>query len=187
MFTRILPIAGIALALLQAPAGAAETQSDAGMDTAIAACTAINQYAPVNTVASVADGLGDWVVWIKDKDDDLWLCNANASGAVFANVMMEGDLLSGDGQALIGFQAINNRRSDPSEVAQTLCSTVGSYVENMQVVATADDGLGDYVVWLKNDNEALWLCNASSDGKLYDFEPVGMPMNNPPSADIRLA
>jgi hypothetical protein len=38
--------------------------------------------------------------------------------------------------------------------------------------------MGDYLVWLKNANEELWVCNASADAKLYGFEPVDMPVND---------
>ena len=67
---------------------------------------------PWKLAATVADGLGDWVVWLKDKDGDLWLCNASSAGAVYANTMMEGDLLAGDGAALIDVQPASNSSSD---------------------------------------------------------------------------
>ena len=35
--------------------------------------------------------MGDWLVWVEDKDGDLWMCNANAEGDVYANVFLEGD------------------------------------------------------------------------------------------------
>jgi hypothetical protein len=187
MFARILPVAGLTLALFQAPVVAAEAP-DAGRDTAVAACTGINGYAPVETVATVEDGLGDWLVWVKDKDGDLWLCNANASGAVFTNVMMEGDLLAGDGASLIGYQPVADRGGgNPAQAAEALCAAIGGYIEDMTVVATVEDGLGDYLVWLKNGNEELWMCNASGDAKLYDFEPVGVPINDAATAELRYA
>src|SRR5204862_259996 len=72
-----------------------------GKDKAVDACQAMNQYGPVKVQAAVEEGLGDWLIWVKDKDDDIWMCNANSHGAVFTNIMMQGDLLKGDGNALI--------------------------------------------------------------------------------------
>lgn len=179
MFTRALSVAGLALMLTSAHA-AESPAPDAGMETATSACAAVNQYGPVETVTAVQDGLGDWAVWLKDKDGDVWLCNATSAGAVYTNVMMQGDLLSGDGGTLIGFQSVANRTGGGGSpaVAETLCSTIGSHIEPMQVIATVEDGIGDYLVWLKNANEELWLCNASADAKLYDFEPIGIPIND---------
>ena len=71
--------------------------------------------------------------------------------------------------------------------AAALCAAIGSYVEDMQVVATVEDGLGDYLVWLQNADEGFWMCNASSDAKLYDFEPVDMPLNGSGSVETREA
>ena len=57
-------------------------------------------------------------------------------------------------------------------LAVVLIMAIGAYIEDMTIVATVEDGMGDYLVWLKNANEELWLCNASGDAKLYSFEPV---------------
>lgn len=185
MFTRMLPVAGLALALLQAPALAAD---DAGMETAVNACLAINAYAPVNVVATAADGLGDWLVWVKDKDGDVWLCNANAQCAVYVNSLMQGDLLAGDGAAWIGLAPVANRNGGGTwQAAEALCSAVGSYIEEMQIVATVEDGMGDYLVWLQNANQEYWMCNASGDAKLYDFEPIGVPINDVEPVELRYA
>ena len=56
-----------------------------------------NEYKPAKLSEAVEDGLGDWIVWVEDTDGDLWLCNANATGDVYANVFLEGDLLGGEG------------------------------------------------------------------------------------------
>lgn len=192
MSARILAAAGFALILTQAPAFAGEEPPE-GQTTAVAACQAINEHAPLETVGAVEDGMGDWLVWTKDKDGDLWLCNASSEGAVFANTMMEGDLLAGDGATLINVQPASNTsrsrfvQSDPAETATALCTAVGNYIEDMQVVATVEDGLGDYLVWLQNADDAYWLCNASADAKLYDFEPVDMPLNDFHQVETRSA
>lgn len=186
MFTRFFAATGFALALLQVPAVAAEIVPD-GKDKAAEACQAMNQYGPVNVQAVADDGLGDWIVWIKDKDDDLWLCNANSHGAVFTNVLMHGDLLKGDGNALVGLQNIGNGNSGGAQEAEALCAAVGSHIEAMQVVTTVEDGLGDYLTWLKNANDQLWVCNASRDAKLYGFEPIDMPLNGVAPVELRSA
>jgi hypothetical protein len=193
MSARILAAAGLALIPTHAPAFAGETAADAGMATAAAACQSVNEHASVEPVGTVKDGLGDWLVWMKDKAGDLWLCNASSEGAVYANTMMEGDLLSGDGAALVSVQPASNSsrgrftRVNPAETAVALCTAIGSYIEDMQVVATVEDGLGDYLVWLQNANQEFWMCNASADAKLYDFEPVDMPLNNVEAVETRSA
>ncbi len=184
MSARILAAAVLALTLTHAHAFAGEASADAGMAAATAACQGVNQYGPVELVDTVADGLGDWLVWAKDKDGDLWLCNASSEGAVFANTVMQGDLLAGDGGSLVNLQQASNSggnrfaRANPADTATALCASVGGYMEKMQVVETVEDGLGDYVVWLQNDEKKFWMCNASADAKLYDFEPVDMPLND---------
>ncbi len=182
MFARSLAAAGLALMLTQVPANASEISTDAEIATADAACEAMHGSDPAELVDTVADGVGDWLVWTKDRGGVLWLCNASSDGAVYANTIMQGDLLGGDGGTLINVQPVGNgsrfTRVNPSDAATALCSAVGSYLEDMSVVSTVEDGLGDYLVWLKNADDGLWLCNASSDAKLYDFEPVDLPVND---------
>ncbi len=191
MSARILAAVGLALILHQAPAFAGETAAQAGMATAAAACQSVNEHAPVELLGTVADGLGDWLVWTKDTDGDFWLCNASSAGAVYANTVMQGDLLAGDGAALINVQPASNSssnraaRANPADAAKALCAAVGSYVEDMHVVATVEDGLGDYLVWLQNADGGYWMCNASADAKLYDFEPVDMPLNDFKAVETR--
>jgi hypothetical protein len=182
MFTRSL-IAAFAITVALAPAAFATTPIRLGpsLDKAIEACTTANRYGPVEVAATVEDGMGDWLIWIKDKDNELWLCNASEQGAIFANTYMEGDLLKGTGAELVGLGAPAARDSSnapvPAATAEALCSTIGGYIEEMQIVATVEDGMGDYLVWLKNAKEELWLCNASADAKLYTFEPIDLPIN----------
>lgn len=180
MFTRIIIAASLSLAFAHAPAAAGEL-TPAGVEKADEACTELNEYGPVETVKTVEDGLGDYLIWVKDKDGDLWMCNANAEGAVFTNVLMEGDLLKGDGAAFLGVERASNGSIpgyEPYVVAEALCASVGSYIEEMEVVVTVEDGMGDYLVWLKNANDELWVCNASAGAKLYGFEPVDVPVND---------
>jgi hypothetical protein len=188
MFTRILTAAGLAVMFAQASAGAAEITPD-GKDKAAEACQGINAYGPVSLAATVEDGMGDWLVWVKDKDGDLWMCNANSQGAVYTNFVMQGDLIDGAGKDLVGLQNVADRSGSakPAETAEALCAAVGSKIEEMKVVVTVADGLGDYVTWLKNGNDELWLCNASGEAKLYDFEPVDLPLNDVKPAELRTA
>jgi len=105
------------------------------------------------------------------------MCNASSEGAVYANVFIQGDLLGGAGSELVGYQTANNN-SNASAPAENLCWVVGNAIEDMRVVATVNDGLGDFLVWLANDNDELWMCNASSDARLYSLEPVDFPLND---------
>ena len=172
--SRIL-IAAVALWTLAAPpASASEDWQPAGRDTAIAACIDFNGYKPAKLDAAAEDGLGDWIVWVKDKDDDLWLCNANGEGEVYANVLLNGDMLGGDGASMFTDDVSH---AGPATKAEKLCAAVGSYMEDLEIVATVDDGLGDYLVWLKNGSDAYWMCNASADAKLYSFEAVEYPLD----------
>ena len=48
------------------------------------ACTIANAPQPVDFVAEVDDGRGGSLVWLTDAGANLWLCNADADGQVFA-------------------------------------------------------------------------------------------------------
>lgn len=189
MFIRMLTAAGLALALSQAPAAAGQASFGGGVETAINACLDVNEYLPAEAIEVVQDGLGDWLVWIEDKDTDLWMCNASEDGAVYANVMMEGDLLAGSGFDMINYSETAGRglRLGPASTAELLCAAIGNTIEDMDVVETVDDGLGDYLVWLENTTGDLWLCNASADAKLYAFEPVDYPLNDYTPVEYRFA
>ena len=190
MFARTLTAVGLMLVLAQAPGDAAEISLGVGLDKAVNACTDMNDYAPTELVESVEDGLGDRLIWLKDKDGDLWMCNASDQGAVYANVLMEGDLLDGHGAELVGEQSgarSRNVRFNPAETAEAVCSVVGNHIDDVEIIATVEDGLGDYLVWLQNANEELWVCNASAEAKLYSFEPVDMPLNDFQPVDLRNA
>jgi hypothetical protein len=182
---RTLAAAALAAAFLGSRAEAdGQDWRPEGHDSAVAACLDFNSYKPANLVDAVEDGLGDWVVWVKDKDEDLWLCNANGEGDVYANVLLNGDLLDGDGARLVAKDR-DGHRPGPAESAERLCAAVGDYMEDLEIVATVDDALGDYVVWLKNGDGAYWMCNASADAKLYSFESVQYPLDGSVNDDGR--
>lgn len=177
MKTTIFAAAFAAAALVPAvvlahPAGGA----DQGQQTAIQACTALNEYGPAKVVTAVNDGMGDYLIWLEDVDTDLWACNANADGDVYANLLVGDDLLEGAGADMLHLVSDAPSRH-PDVQAERLCT--GAAGEDYEVVATVDDGLGDYLVWLTADNETFIMCNASSDGALYTFEEVSMPINEP--------
>lgn len=184
MLMRLFAAGAIASACFAASAAAAEEDwRPAGRDSAIAACIDRNEYKPAQLSEAVEDGLGDWIVWVEDKDGDLWLCNANEGGDVYANVFLEGDLLGGEGAQLIA-----NRDGDeeeevgPASRAESLCAAVGAMVEDLTITVTVDDALGDYLVWLQNDAGAYWMCNASAEQELYAFEPVEYPIEEDAAA-----
>jgi hypothetical protein len=68
---------------------------------------------------------------------------------------------------------------DPAKMAERLC--IAAADDKVKVVATVEDGLGDYLVWLKTSDETFIMCNASTDGQLWAFEPVNMPINDQPA------
>ncbi len=182
MRTKLIATAAI---LVAATATAARADSSdwrpEGHDSAVAACLDFNQYKPANLDSAAEDGMGDWIVWVKDKDGDLWLCNADKDGDVYANVLLNGDMLDGEGSQLVTDES--GRHPGPAESAERLCAAVGSTKEELEIVSTVDDALGDYLVWLKNKSGSYWMCNASSDDKLYTFEPVEYPIEGQPASD----
>jgi hypothetical protein len=185
MKTSIITTALFALALTPAaafahPAGGA----DEGEAIAIDACAAFNEYGPTELVAVVEDGMGDYLVWLEDADEDLWACNANADGDIYANVIVADDLLEGEGPALVHMVSGAPTRH-PEKQAERLCMAVAE--GEAELVATVEDGLGDYVVWLAVDEETFIMCNASSDGVLYAFEEVSMSINATPESEPAIA
>ncbi len=151
---------------------------DGARQAAVDACLAHSGSGPASLVEAVADGLGDWLVWVEDRSGALWSCNADAAGLVYAYAPVLGDLLEGGGaefltaapQLTSGIDAGGNRARD-------LCLGVASLTQGAELVASVADGLGDVLVWLRMADDRLWMCNASEDGKLFVFEPVGFPLD----------
>jgi hypothetical protein len=146
---------------------------------ASAVCASVNEYGPVHAVKAVEDGLGDWIVWVRDKDSDLWMCNASAEGNVYANTLIKGDRLGGRGEEAIALMQVAYTPSQlpAAEKAERVCAAAGRKVDAMRLVATVEDGLGDYVVWLQGSDHSYWLCNASANAQLYVFAPIRSPIN----------
>lgn len=154
-----------------------------GEQAAAAVCAAVNEYGPAQAERSVQDGLGDWVVWVRDRDSDLWLCNASAEGNVYANTIIKGDRLQGRGEEAIALMpaAFTSHALPEAEKAERICAVAGRKVGVTDIIATVEDGLGDYVVWLKGSGETFWLCNASAKAQLYVFEPIRAPIHGSPT------
>jgi hypothetical protein len=154
-----------------------------GEQAATAVWAADNEFGPARAERSVQDGLGDWIVWVRDKDNDLWLCNASAEGNVYANTLIRGDRLEGRGEEAIALMpvALTSHALPEADKAERICAVAGRKVGAANIITTVEDGLGDYVVWLKGDGETSWLCNASAKAQLYVFEPIRAPIHGSPS------
>ena len=169
------------LVVASAPSLAAE--SGLGISASAAAtsvCLAANEFAPAQAVKTVEDGLGDFVVWVRDKDNDLWLCNASAEGNVYVNKPIRGDLLAGAAARAVSIHPIAHTSSGAGAATDNstrLCEAAGRHVDARRVVTTIEDGVGDRIVWLQGRDSSYWLCNASADAKLFVFERVSSPIN----------
>lgn len=173
MNTRIITAAAF-LALAFSPSLASAGQGPAaGEDLAIDVCSSFNEYGPVELIGVNDDGMGDYMVWLEDADGYLWGCNVSAEGDIYANVPMGADLLEGEGAGLINVSAGRN----PARVVENFCAEISE--TPVEVVASVEDGFGDYLVWLANGDETFTMCNASLAGELFAFETVSLPLNEP--------
>jgi hypothetical protein len=171
-------------ALGAVPAAAEPGSGLTGEQAATAVCVAVNEFAPAGAVQSTPDGLGDWIVWVSDKDNDLWLCNASAEGNVYSNTLIRGDRLQGRGEEALAMTpvAFAPQALPEAEKAERICAVAGRKVGANDVAKIVEDGLGDYVVWLKGSDESYWLCNASAKAQLYVFTPVRAPIHDSPTS-----
>jgi hypothetical protein len=91
--------------------------------TAIEACSAVNPFQPVDALGAIDDGsgIGFSLVWVKDNEDRLWMCDADSQGSIYSYTPMVGDLLDGIGPALIGLQpAANGGFEDEPQTGESL-------------------------------------------------------------------
>jgi hypothetical protein len=167
-----------ALALTPAIAGTGLSPDD----PAIKACSTVNPLQPVSVVSSVADtsGIGFSLVWLSDKENNLWLCDADAEGKVYSYSLMTSDLLAGGGPELIGLQLASDGGLDgePQVIAEKVC--VAYLTDGGEVVASEPDGLDldpGFVVFVKDEKGGLHLCNATGDAAVWAFEPIGDPLS----------
>jgi hypothetical protein len=140
------------------------------MQTAADACVAFNEYGPASADVVADDGFGGYVVWVQDIDGDLWMCDATGDGLIYANALVQGDLLEGGGLDFVDFGG------SPAMRAAKICSDALGLSDD-SVVVTADDGLGDYLVWMESSEGYLTLCDASSNGEIFAMESIDLPLN----------
>lgn len=153
-------------------------------DAAIKACSTVNPSQPVTVVNAVDDGsgIGFSLVWLNDKDGNLWMCDADADGNVYSYSIVAKDLLEGGGPELIGLQLASDGTYDgkPEEIAGKVCAAY--LTDGGKVLATNSDGLAidpGFVIFVEDSKSDLYLCNATSDAMVWAFEPIGDPLTFP--------
>ena len=184
---RLTLITGAALAVVASAALAfatahAETQPVAtNHETAIKACSTVNPAQPVEIVNAVEDGsgIGFSLVWLNDKDGKLWMCDADSDGNVYSYSLVTQDLLDGAGPEMLGLTEADFGQVDPQETAQKVC--VAYLTQGGKVLASAPDGYEQdpgFAVFIKaNQDGGTYLCNATSDAKIWAFEAIGDPLS----------
>jgi hypothetical protein len=175
MNTRIITAAALLAAALTPSLASAEIRGGTSQNqqAAVDACLAFNDDGALELDKVTSDGMGDYLVWFADADDNLTACNASAKGDVYAFVTESADLLDGDGPAMI--HLVGTGGSNPIKSTEKLCLAVEE--DDATVAATIKDGMGGYLVWLTLDAGGYVMCNASPDGKLFAFEDVDLPLN----------
>ena len=166
-------------ALVFAPANAEQVTT--GHEAVVKACSTVNPSQPVSVLNAVDDGsgIGFSLVWLNDKDGNLWMCDADADGNVYVYSLLTGDLLQGAGGELIGLQltADGGIDGEPQQIAEKVC--VAYTGEGGKVLAIAPDGLEvdpGFVIFVQNAAGETYLCNATGDAMIWAFEPVGDPL-----------
>ena len=68
--------------------------AETGHEAAIKACSTVNPTQPVTVLSAVDDGtgIGFSLVWLNNKDGNLWMCDADADGNVYVYSILTGDL-----------------------------------------------------------------------------------------------
>lgn len=172
-------LAGLAaLGFVLSPVKAAPAESE--HEAAIKACSTVNPQQPVEVLNAVNDGsgIGFSLVWLKDKEGNLWMCDADANGNVYSYTILTGDLLKGAGAELIGLQPASDGTFDePQKIAEKVC--VAYLSEGGKVLLSAPDGLESdpgFIVFVQDHTGAFHLCNATGDAMIWAFEPIGDPL-----------
>jgi hypothetical protein len=175
-------LAVVASAALAFATAHAETKPVAtNHETAIKACSTVNPAQPVEIVNAVEDGsgIGFSLVWLNDKDGKLWMCDADSDGNVYSYSLVTQDLLEGAGPEMLGLTEADFGQVDPQETAQKVC--VAYLTQGGKVLATAPDGYEQdpgFAVFIKaNQDGGTYLCNATSDAKIWAFEAIGDPLS----------
>ena len=171
-----------AAGLLLASANAAPAQTD--HEAAIKACSTVNPSQPVKVVNAVDDGsgIGFSLVWLNDKDGNLWLCDADADGNVYVYSILTGDLLEGAGGELIGLQLASDGtyEGEPQKIAEKVCAAY--LTDGGRVLASTPDGFEadpGFVIFVQDNAGNFHLCNATGDAMIWAFEPIGEPLTFP--------
>ena len=126
---RMTLIAGAALAVVASAALAfatahAETKPVVtNHENAIKACSTVNPAQPVKIVNAIEDGsgIGFSLVWLNDKDGNLWMCDADSDGNVYSYSLVTQDLLDDAGPELIGLTEADFGEVNPQETAEKVC------------------------------------------------------------------
>ncbi|HEV7464385.1 MAG TPA: hypothetical protein VGN85_10860 [Methyloceanibacter sp.] len=181
--TMSVGLAALALASLGLVPANAESEAT-NHDAAIKACSTVNPSQPVKVVNAVEDGsgLGFSLVWLNDKDGNLWMCDADDGGKVYSYAMVTGDLLDGGGPDMIGLQLASDGTYDgqPQEIAEKVCAAY--LTGGGKVLASAPDGFETdpgFVVFVGGDAGKYYLCNATADAAVWAFSPIGHPLTFP--------
>jgi hypothetical protein len=168
------------LGLILSPVSAEEPAAT-GHDAAIKACSTVNPKQPVEVLNAVDDGsgIGFSLVWLKDIDGNLWMCDADSQGNVYTYTILTGDLLAGTGPELIGLQPASNGTldGDPKTIAEKVC--VAHLEGGGKVLVSAADGLDSdpgFIVFVQDNAGNFHICNATGDAMIWAFEPVGDPL-----------
>jgi hypothetical protein len=174
----VLATAGLVLA--SANAAPVET----GHEVAIKACSTVNPSQPVTVVNAVDDGsgIGFSLVWLNDKDGNLWMCDADANGNVYTYSIVKSDLLAGAGAEMIGLQLTSNGtyEGEPQKIAEKVCAAY--LTDGGKELASTPDGLESdpgFVIFVKDNAGNFHLCNATGDAMIWAFEPMGEPLTFP--------
>jgi len=165
-----------AAGLLLASANAAPAQTD--HEAAIKACSTVNPSQPVKVVNAV-DDFGFSLVWLNDKDGNLWLCDADADGNVYVYSILTGDLLEGAGGELIGLQLASDGtyEGEPQKIAEKVCAAYLN--DGGMVLASTPDGFESdpgFAIFVEDTKGGHYLCNATGDAMIWAFEPIGEPL-----------
>ena len=165
--------------LVLASANAAPVET--GHEAAVKACSTVNPGQPVTVVNAVDDGsgIGFSLVWLNDKDGNLWMCDADASGNVYTYSIVKSDLLAGAGAEMIGLQQTSNGtyEGEPQKIAEKVCAAY--LTDGGKGLASTPDGLASdpgFVIFVEDNAGNFHLCNATGDAMIWAFEPIGEPL-----------
>ncbi|MEM7193032.1 MAG: hypothetical protein AAF405_09275 [Pseudomonadota bacterium] len=110
------------------------------------------------------------------------MCHAANSGDIYAYEYVGFDLLEGAGLTYLEVMNISLDVMSEQDIAEELCVT-GAWVEPAQVIASHPDGLPanefvpGFTVYIQDGAGDTYLCNASGDGSIWAFAPLGEPLN----------